>query len=81
MVAEVDRLGALEVPLSFTNQDIRGTNGNGGHNFNGTVDYRLGSKNVLSTGLLLNVRTSTDQSRSDYAELGKLIAELAGLTS
>ena len=63
------RLGALGAPLSFTNQDIRGTNGNNGHNFNGSVDYRLGAKTILSTALLLNARGATDESLSDYSEL------------
>lgn len=63
------RLGPADGPLSFTNQDIAGTNGNDGHNFNATLDYRLGPKNVLSTGLLLNLRGSTDDSRSEYSIL------------
>jgi outer membrane receptor protein involved in Fe transport len=63
------RLGALRAPLSFTDQDIAGVNGNTGHNFNGSVDYRLSPKNVLSTALLLNVRGATDESLSDYSEL------------
>jgi len=63
------RLGALQAPLSFTNQDIDGTNGNSGHNFNGTLDYRLSPKNVLSTGLLLNLRGASDNSLSLYNEL------------
>ena len=71
------RLGALEAPLSFTNQDITGTNGNSGHNFNGSLDYRLSPKNVLSTALLLNVRGATDESLSDYSELDATQALLA----
>ena len=63
------RLGALGVPLSFTNQETSGSAGNGGHNFNGSLDYRLGAKNVLSTALLLNVRGATDESLSEYSEL------------
>jgi ferric enterobactin receptor len=71
------RLGALQAPLSFTNQDITGTNGNSGHNFNGSLDYRLSPKNVLSTALLLNVRGSSERSLSDYSEFDATQALLA----
>jgi outer membrane receptor protein involved in Fe transport len=63
------RLGALEAPLHFTNQAITGSNGNWGHNFNGSIDYRLTPKNVLSGSLLVNVRGATDNSLSAYSEL------------
>ncbi|HSU17536.1 TonB-dependent receptor domain-containing protein [Longimicrobium sp.] len=56
-------------PLHFTNQDISGSNNNHGHNFNGTMDYRVGERDVLSTGLLLNLRGGTDATISDYSEL------------
>jgi outer membrane receptor protein involved in Fe transport len=71
------RLGALRVPLSFTNQATSGSAGNGGHNLNTSLDYRLGPKNVLSTALLLNVRGSTDESLSEYSELDATQALLA----
>jgi ferric enterobactin receptor len=71
------RLGALQAPLSFTNQDITGTNANSGHNFNGSLDYRLGRKNVLSTALLLDLRNGGDESLSDYSELDATQALLA----
>jgi outer membrane receptor protein involved in Fe transport len=63
------RLGAQRAPLSFTEQDIRGGNGNHGHNLNATLDYRLGERDVLSTGLLLNLNGATDESLSAYSEL------------
>ena len=63
------RLGAQEVPVSFTEQDIRGANGNFGHNLNATLDYRLGERDVLSNGLLVNVRGGTEESLSAYTEL------------
>jgi ferric enterobactin receptor len=63
------RLGAQRTPLSFTEQDIRGSNGNGGHNFNGTLDYRLGERDVLSNALMLNLRGSTNDALSAYSEL------------
>ncbi|HVG43593.1 MAG TPA: TonB-dependent receptor [Longimicrobium sp.] len=71
------RLGALLVPLSYTNQDIDGNSGGWGHNVNANLDYRLSPKNVLSTGLLLNVRGNTDESRSLYNELDANEALLA----
>jgi len=60
---------ALGAPLSFTEQSISGSSGNGGHNFNGSIDYRLSERNVLSSGLLVNLRGSTDASTSLYSEL------------
>ncbi len=63
------RLGAQRTPLSFTEQDIRGSNANGGHNFNGTLDYRLGERDVLSNALMLNLRGSTNEALSAYSEL------------
>jgi outer membrane receptor protein involved in Fe transport len=56
-------------PLHFTNQDISGRNGNHGHNFNGSLDWRAGEHDVISTGLLVNLRGGTDESTSDYREL------------
>ena len=63
------RLGAQQAPLSFTEQVIRGSNGNYGHNLNASLDYRLGERDVLSTALLLNARGQTDESLSAYEEL------------
>ncbi|HYH80350.1 MAG TPA: TonB-dependent receptor [Longimicrobium sp.] len=63
------RLGALAAPLSFTEQQLSGGTGNGGHNFNGSLDYRLSPRDVLSSSLLVNVRGATDESLSRYNEL------------
>jgi outer membrane receptor protein involved in Fe transport len=63
------RLGTLRAPLSFTEQDIRGSNGNGGHNLSAAVDLRLGERDVLSNALQLNARGATEESRSAYTEL------------
>ena len=63
------RLGAQRSPLGFTEQEIRGSEGNSGHNLNATLDYRLGERDVLSNALLLNLRGSTDASLSAYSEL------------
>lgn len=56
-------------PFSFTNQVISGSNGNSGHNLNTSLDYKLSPRNTLTTGLLVNIRNGTQESRSDYAEL------------
>jgi ferric enterobactin receptor len=63
------RLGSQRTPLSFSEQDIRGAQGNSGHNFNGTLDYRLGERDVLSNALMLNLRGATDDALSAYSEL------------
>jgi ferric enterobactin receptor len=63
------RLGAQRAPVSFTEQDLSGTQGLGGHNFNGTLDYRLGERDVLSNSLMLNTRGFTDEALSEYSEL------------
>ena len=63
------RLGAQRAPLSYSEQDIRGAQGNSGHNFNGTLDYRLGERDVLSNALMLNVRGESDEALSEYTEL------------
>ncbi|HEX8907180.1 MAG TPA: TonB-dependent receptor, partial [Longimicrobiaceae bacterium] len=60
---------SLGSPLSYTNQIINGSNGFWGHNFNGSLDWRLSQRNVLSTGLMVNVRGGSDNSLSDYSEL------------
>jgi ferric enterobactin receptor len=63
------RLGTGRTPLSYSEQDISGAQGNGGHNFNGTLDYRLGERDVLSNALMLNLRDATDDALSAYTEL------------
>jgi ferric enterobactin receptor len=63
------RLGGAQAPVSFTEQDINGSNGNFGHNLNATLDYRLNDRDVVSNGLMLNLRGGTDQSLSAYEEL------------
>ena len=68
-VNDRERYNALRVPLSITEQDILGQNGNTGHNFNTTVDYKLNSRDVLTNVLALNLRNSTDNSVSAYTEL------------
>ncbi len=67
-VNDRERLGAGRSPLSFTEQDIAGDNGNAGHNLTTSVDYRLGERDVLSSSLLLNLRGATDASTSEYSE-------------
>ncbi|MBA2707783.1 MAG: TonB-dependent receptor [Gemmatimonadaceae bacterium] len=64
-----ERYDALRIPLLVTEQDILGQNGNVGHNFNSTVDYKLTDRDVLTNVLSLNLRNSTDNSVSAYTEL------------
>jgi outer membrane receptor protein involved in Fe transport len=63
---ERTRLGAGRTPLSFTEQDIRGGNGNAGHNLNATLDYRLNGRDVVSNALALNLRSSAEDALSEY---------------
>ncbi|HEU4455747.1 MAG TPA: TonB-dependent receptor [Longimicrobium sp.] len=63
------RLGVSQSPLSYTEQDISGRSGNGGHNLSANLDYRLGRRDVLSGSLLVNRRGSTDESLSAYSLL------------
>jgi ferric enterobactin receptor len=60
------RLDQNRIPLSFTEQDIAGTEGSGGHNLSMNVDYRLNERDVLSNALTLNRRGSTDASLTAY---------------
>jgi ferric enterobactin receptor len=64
-----ERLDALHVPMSFTNQDILGQSGNDGQNFTTTVDYKLNKRDVLSNALVISHRTSNEASNSAYTEL------------
>jgi outer membrane receptor protein involved in Fe transport len=63
------RLGAQRAATSYTEQDIRGSNGNGGHNATATLDLRLGERDVLSQSLQLNARGSSEESFSALSEL------------
>jgi len=64
-----ERMTALGAPQSFTEQDIVGQNGNGGHNFTTTADYKLNKRDVLTNSLVINRRRNTDESVSSYTEL------------
>ncbi len=64
-----ERLDALRVPLSITEQDIVGQNGNIGQNLTTNVDYELNPRDVFSNALSINHRHSTDESVSAYTEL------------
>ncbi|MBA3466761.1 MAG: TonB-dependent receptor [Gemmatimonadaceae bacterium] len=63
-----ERFDALRIPLSYTEQEIDGSVGSAGHNLNTTADYKLNSRDVLSNGLSINKRRSTDESLSGIAE-------------
>lgn len=56
-------------PLSFTDQEIGGTNTNSGQNFTNSVDYKLNPRDVLSNALVINHRNGGDNSQSAYSEL------------
>jgi ferric enterobactin receptor len=63
------RLTSTNVPLSFTEQDLDGRQGNYGHNASFNLDYTLSKKNVLGTTFNLNRRFGEDGSNSFYDEL------------
>lgn len=67
-----ERLDALRAPLSITEQDIVGQNGNMGQNFTTNVDYKLNPRDVFSNAISINHRRSTDESVSAYTELNGL---------
>ncbi|MBV9880580.1 MAG: TonB-dependent receptor [Gemmatirosa sp.] len=64
-----ERHSAVGLPMSFTNQDVLGRNGNAGHNLTSTVDYRFNKRDVLSNSVSLSRRRSLDASTSTYEEL------------
>jgi len=71
-----ERFDALRLPRSFTEQDIAGETSVGGHNFNTSLDYRLGERDVLSGSLTVNRRHFDDASLSAYTELDAARAPL-----
>jgi outer membrane receptor for ferrienterochelin and colicin len=56
-------------PQDFQNQDIDGATKNGGHNFTGNIDYKLGDKDVVSNSLTYNRRHNNDASLAGYEDL------------
>ncbi|HEY0152494.1 MAG TPA: TonB-dependent receptor [Longimicrobium sp.] len=68
-VNDLTRLGAGRAPLSYTEQDVRGSRVNRGHNLNASLDYRLNGRDVLSSALLLNLRGTANESFSGYSVL------------
>lgn len=63
------RLGAVRVPLSFTNQDVNGWTYGNAHNLSANADYAFNKRDVLSTTLQLNGRNGDDGSTNLYNEL------------
>ena len=55
--------------LDFQNQDIDGATKNGGHNFTGNIDYKVGDKDVVSNSLTLNRRHNNDATLAGYEDL------------
>ena len=64
-----ERYDAVRSLLSATNQDINSDATQAGQNLNATVDYKLNARDVLSNALMLNHRSSTDNSFTAYSEL------------
>lgn len=71
------RLGALGVPLSYTNQDLIGSAGGTGHNLSANADYQFNKRDVLSTTLQLNNRVGDDFSTTLFDELNSSRQTLA----
>ncbi len=64
-----ERFDALSAPLSITEQDVLGRNGNIGINLTTSADYRLNSRDVFSNALSVNRRSGDDATVSTYSEL------------
>jgi len=64
-----ERFDALSAPLSITEQDVLGRNGNLGINLTTSADYRLNSRDVFSNALSVNRRSGDDATVSTYSEL------------
>ncbi|HUP88725.1 MAG TPA: TonB-dependent receptor [Longimicrobiales bacterium] len=63
------RLTTSGVPISYTEQDLGGTNGNTSHNITANADYTINKRDVLSTTMQFNKRGQFDNSDSFYSEL------------
>ncbi len=75
-----DRLDALGAILSSTNQDLTGDAGRGGHNLSTTLDWKLTDRSVLTNALVLNRRSSREDTFSAWTELddsGAVVDEYA----
>ena len=55
--------------VDYQNQDIDGATKNGGHNFTGNIDYKLGEKDVISNSLTTNRRHGNDAALAGYEDL------------
>jgi ferric enterobactin receptor len=64
-----ERLRAFGAPVVFTEQDIDGDMRNAGHNLTSSAEYKLGSRDMVFTGLTLNRRNAGQASLSAYTEL------------
>lgn len=62
------RFDGARNPLSGTMQDMQGETYFGGHNFNGTAEYRLNQRDLLFGGLTANARGNGDESLSATIE-------------
>ena len=56
-------------PLSYTEQDMAGTNAMRGHNVNGAVDYKLNRRDLLTATAMFNRRGQNEDMETDYTYL------------
>ena len=63
------RLAPEGSPLSYTEQDMSGTNANSGHNLSLNADYTLNKRDVVYTTMQLNRRSSDEGTLSIYENL------------
>jgi outer membrane receptor protein involved in Fe transport len=64
-----ERFDPSRAPLSFTEQDLSGRNGFGGHNLTTTIEYKFNKRDVLSNSFQANRRKNGDAIVTGYTEL------------
>ena len=64
-----ERYDPAEQPLSFTEQDVLGRIGFGGHNLTTTAEWAFNKRDVLSNAFSLNARQFKDNSLTGISEL------------
>jgi ferric enterobactin receptor len=60
---------AGSTPVSVLDQDILGLGDMTSHIFNGSADYKLGARNVLSSTVMLSLGDHENDTRNNYLEL------------
>ena len=64
-----ERYDPSGLPLSFSDQDIDGRNGFGGHNLTTSAEYKINKRDLLSNSFSMNARRFKDNSLTGYSEL------------